>query len=142
MKAARGVSLALAALLAATAALASASGAQGSSPGVVKAPPKVIAQMMKDVDLPKPDGCLTVDLARSDRAWAFYGQTRPRPAGCPKVYEYSILHPIEGAWKYVGAGGGTAKVFCADLKELLANVEAPSAVYRDFKAAGLCARGK
>lgn len=141
MNVARRVRLTFAALLVSSLALASTSGAQGSSPGVVKAPPKVIAQMTKDVDLHEPDECLTVDLARSDRAWAFYGQARPRPAGCPKVYEYSILDRTAGAWKYVGAGGGMAKVLCGDLKELLAKVEAPPEVYRDLKAAGHCARG-
>lgn len=141
MNVARRVRLTFAALLVSSLALASTSGAQGSSPDVAKAPPKVIAQMMKDVDLPKTDGCPTVDLARSDRAWAFYGQTRLRPAGCSKVYEYSILERTDSAWKYVGAGGGMANVLCADLMELLAKVEAPPEVYRDFKAAGHCARG-
>lgn len=52
------------------------------------------------------------------------------------VYEYSILDRTDGAWKYIGAGGGMAKALCADLNQLLVTVKAPSEVYRDFKAAG------
>lgn len=52
------------------------------------------------------------------------------------VYEYSILDRTDGAWKYIGAGGGMAKALGADLNQLLVTVKAPSEVYRDFKAAG------
>lgn len=69
-------------------------------------------------------------------------RTLPAVGDCTNsVYEYSSQDRTDSAWKYVGAGGGMVKVLCADLKELLATEEAPSEVYRDFKAAGHCARG-
>lgn len=123
------------------AALVAAGGAvsHASSAGVVKASPRVVAQMVKDMGTTQPAKCQGADLARSDRSWGAFSLANPLPAGCSAYDGYSIVHKVSGTWTALPIGGSS--VPCSDFKKSLKKAGAPSSVYRDFKAGGYCIPG-
>lgn len=125
--------------LAAAGLLAGPAVSHASSAGVLKASPRVVAQMVKDMGTSQPAKCQGADLARSDRSWGAFSLANPLPAGCSAYDGYSIVHKVSGTWKALPIGGSS--VPCSDFKKSLKKAGAPSSVYRDFKAGGYCIPG-
>lgn len=136
MRQSRAIRACAMALLAGTLTMGGGAAAQGASPGVIKASPKVVAQIAAGLGLTLPPECLGARLARSDRTWAVYSVAMPVPAGCPISEGDTVVHKVKGTWESVPAGGSS--VPCSDYKKALKKAGAPSSVYRDFKAGGYC----
>ena len=113
--------------------------AQASEAGVVKASPRVVAQMVEDMGTTQPAKCQGAHLARSDRAWGAFSLANPLPAGCSAYDGYSVVHKVKGTWKALPIGGSS--VPCSDFKKSLKDAGAPASVYRDLKAGGYCIPG-
>jgi len=127
-------------VLAAALVVAGSTTGQARPTGVVKASPRVVAKMVKDMGTPNPAKCQAAELARSDRSWGAFSLANPLPAGC-SIYEgYSIVHKVKGTWKALPIGGSS--VPCSDFRKSLKKAGAPAAVYRDFKAGGYCIAGE
>lgn len=126
-------------VLAAALVLAGGAAVQASPAGVVKASPRVVAEMVKDMGATNPAKCQAADLARSDRTWAAFSLANPLPAGCSVYDGYSVVHKVKGKWKSLPIGG--SGVPCPDFKKSLKKAGAPASVYRDFKAGGYCIPG-
>ena len=118
--------------------LASSPGVHASSAGVVKASPRVVAQMVKDMGSTQPAKCQGSDLARSDRSWGAFSLANPLPAGCSAYDGFSIVRKVRGTWAALPIGG--TSVSCSGFRKSLKKAGARDSVYRDFKAAGYCQR--
>lgn len=127
------------AALAATLVVSGGAVGAASSAGVVKASPRVVAQMVKDMGTTQPAKCQAAELARSDRSWAAFSLANPLPSRCSAYDGYSIVHRVNGTWKSLAIGG--SYVPCPDFKKAMKKAGAPSSVYRDFKAGGYCIPG-
>lgn len=114
--------------------------ASAREPGLDPASSRVVAAMVRDLAWSNPPRCQVASLSRSNSSWAYFALKRSLPAGCGAYDGYSVLRKTNGMWRSVPLGGSGSRD-CSELKRLYLAEGASPAVFRDFKAAGVCTPG-
>lgn len=97
---------------------------------------KQVASIVADIEPGQSAKCYLAGHADSDRTWAVMAHRSPAPSGCSPADGYWLLHKTAAGWTNVM--GISADITCRDLRRDLRRASAPTSVFTDFKASGLC----